>query len=372
MQEFPATDIAVALGLSPADRTSFDYAQTLALKEKLVDICKRCTIRYGLPDQARKHVGDAIGLPDEPVLRYPHREIPMDPRWEALANAIRFPAPGDFPLATLEVLNAQSLKAISDALPSLLEDIDFKPHSHHGASHRPLFAPISRDVGDALADKINQLKSYGADDPSAEGDNRAIGRNAYRQMRIYLAVGPEWTLVSPVERLALVSQTLPSRGSPSLSGRQSSPTTTEPAPHASRRNFTGVKPAVPPSPVLGLTWAWIRHEGRYLPPAWGGPQNSPWGRWEPQFPDTDKPNTSLFGHSSVYIQIDLDNQRFRDRETKKLLESLLEIKTQFEESRRAARREGAYSGRLETILTSRLIKKQDEALDALLTKRSRA
>lgn len=86
-QEYPATELAEALGLPAADRFGYDYSLTLALKERLADICIRCAIRFGIPDQNRKHLGDAIGLPDEPILRYPHHESNIDPRWEKLANA---------------------------------------------------------------------------------------------------------------------------------------------------------------------------------------------------------------------------------------------------------------------------------------------
>jgi type I restriction-modification system DNA methylase subunit len=111
---------------------------------------------------------------------------------------------------------------------------------------------------------------------------------------------------------------------------------------------------------------WARHEGKHLPAAWGGPQQGTWGRWEPQFPDTNKPNTSLFGHSSVYIQIDLESKHFRDRATKKILQTLREMKHDFEEIRRTARRDEYFSENFETVLTSRLIKKQDDLLDRII------
>ena len=209
MQEFPATELSAAVGLYPSDRDSFDYAQTLALKERLADICKRCAIRFGLPDQARRHLGDAIGLPNEPLLRYPHREIPLDPRWKALANALRFPPTGDFPLVNLEVTSSQHLQSLKDALPSLLEDIDLEPRYRHDTSRRPRFRPISRELGDSLVDKMEKVQSFGESDNTVEGYNRALARNTYRQMRIYIALGPEWTLVEPLENLILVSHTLP-------------------------------------------------------------------------------------------------------------------------------------------------------------------
>lgn len=371
MQEFAATELAAALGLYPSDRNSFDYTRTLALKERLTEICSHCAIRFGLPDQARKHLGDAIGLPNEPVLRYPHREIPMDPRWEALANALRFPSPGDFPLVNLVVLNAQELQALKDALPSLVEDLGLQRRGRHGTSQRPIFSHISREVGDALIEKMDQVKSFGDNDTSVEGYNRAIARNTHRQMRIYLAVGPEWTLVNSLENLALTSHTLPPPTLKPSTRRAETQPTTEQALHPSRRNLTSEAPLLQPAPVHGFTWMWVKHEGRHLPPAWGGPQTGSWGRWEPQFPDTDKPNTSLFGHSSVYLQIDLEHQTFRDPTTRRLLTSLRKIRTSFETSRRDARRDGTYSENLETILTSRMIKRQDEALDAVIREKDR-
>ena len=363
MQEFPATELAAALGLFASDRNSFDYAQTLALKERLTEVCTCGAIRFGLPDQARKHIGDAIGLPNDPVLRYPHRELPIDPRFEALTNALRFPPPGDLPLVHLAVLNTQELQALKDSLPSLVEDLGLQRQARYGASPRSLFSRISRDVGDALVDHMEKVRSFGDCDTSAEGYNRAIARNTHRQMRIYLALGPEWTLVNSLENLALVSHTLPAKPSMVRTARQ---TNAEPELHPSRRNITNGTPTPQPIPAQGLSWLWVKHEGRHLPPAWGGPQEGSWGRWEPQFPDTDKPNTSLFGHSSVYLQIDLEHQTFRDPTMKRLLTSLRKIRTSFEASRRDARRDGAYSEHLETILTSRMIKRQDEALDAIL------
>ena len=371
MQEFPATELAAALGLFPSDRNSFDYAQTLVLKERLTEICTRGAIRFGLPDQARKHIGDAIGLPNDLVLRYPHREMPVDHRFEALTNALRFPSSGDFPLVNLTVLNAQELQTLKDSLPSLVEDLGLQRQAPRGASPRPLFSRISRNVGDALVDQMERVRSFGDSDSSAEGYNRAIARNTYRQMRIYLALGPEWTLVNSLESLALVSHTLPPPTARPSTRRTEALTSADPAPHASRRNITNETPILQPAPVLGLSWTWVKHEGRHLPPAWGGPQKGPWGRWEPQFTDTDKPNTSLFGHSSVYLQIDLEHQSFRDPTTKRLLTLLRKIRTSFETSRRDARRDGTYSENLETILTSRMFKRQDEALDAVIREKNR-
>ena len=370
MQEHPATELAGALGLPSADRVAYNYSQTSALKERLIDVCTRCAIRWGLPDQARKHLGDAIGLPEEPVLRYPHHEINMDPRWEKLANALRFPSQGDFPLVNLLVASVQELNAIKDTIPSLLEDIDLKQSLRHESSSRAVYRPITRKVGDELIDKIDKVKAYANGDTSPQSPNRDIARNMHRQMRIYIALGPEWTLVNSLESLALTSYTLsPPSSKPIRKAAERAPTT-EPSVHTPRWNRTGERPKEIPPTLPGLTWMWTRHEGKHLPSAWGGPQQEPWGRWEPQFPDTNKPNTSLFAHSSVYIQIDLESNAFRDRATKNILQTLREIKHDFEESRRTARREEYFSERFETMLTSRLIKDQDEVLDRLIQSRS--
>lgn len=366
MQEHPATELAEALGLPAADRVSYDYSKTLELKERLIEVCVRCVIRCGLPDQARKHVGDAIGAPAEPLLRYPHREIPLDPRWEALANALRFPSPGDFPLVQLHVLSAQQLAAIKASLPSLLEDFDLQRRPRHDPAHSPLFRPIRCEMGDQLLDKVAQIQAYGDSDISPEGTNRSIARNMHRQMRIYMELGPEWTLVNSFESLALNSYTRPSPASKPSPERPSVGTTLEAPLHASRRNLTGQEPADAPPALIGLRWTWTTHDGKHLPSAWGGPQQGPWGRWEPQFPDTDKPNTSLFGHSSVYFGLDLDSNTFRDKPTRKLLQILHELRKDFEETRRTARREGYCSVGFEAKLTARLIKDQDKALDSLI------
>ena len=365
-QEYPATELAEALGLPAADRFGYDYSLTLALKERLADICTRCAIRFGIPDQNRKHLGDAIGLPDEPVLRYPHHEINIDPRWEKLANALRFPSQGDFPLVNLLVASAQELNAIRDALPSLLEDIDLKQRPRQKSADRAVFRPITRKVGDELIDKIDKVKAYGNGDSSPEGTNRTIARNMHRQMRIYMALGPEWTLVNSLENLVLTSYTLPPASSKPIRKVAERVTTTEPSVLTPRWNRTGEQPKETPPTLPGLTWMWARHEGKHLPAAWGGPQQGPWGRWEPQFPDTNKPNTSLFGHSSVYIQIDLESNHFRDRATKKFLATLREMKHDFEEIRRTARRDEYFSENFETVITSRLIKRQDDLLDRII------
>lgn len=368
MQEFPANELAAALGLYPSDRNSFDYLQTLALKERLVDVCTRCAIRFGIPDQARKHLGDAIGLPDEPLLRYPHREIPVDPRWESLANALRFPPPGDFPLVTLTVQNTQQLNALKETLPSLLEDLGVERQGRKAPSHRPLFHSITREVGDKLVVKIDHVKAFGDHDKSPEGTNRAIARNIHRQMRIYIALGPQWTLVNSLESLALTSCALPPPSVRTSTKKSESATTSEQPLHSTRRNLTGERPDTLPPPLAGLTWMWVEHEGHLLPPAWGGPQHRPWGRWEPQFPDTDKHNTSLFGQSSVYFEIDLEEQGFRGSPTKKFLKDLRDARLEFEQERREARREGYFTGTVETAFTTRLLKKQDEALDAFIAR----
>lgn len=372
MQEYPATELAQALGLPAADRISYDYAKTRELKERLTEVCTRCVIRCGLPDQARKHIGDAIGAPDEPLLRYPHREIPLDPRWEALAKALRFPSTGDFPLVQLQVVSAQELAAIKASLPSLLEDFDLQKRPRHDASHRPLFRPMSRELGDQLVDKVSQIQAYGDSDSSPEGTNRILARNMHRQMRIYMALGPEWTLVSAFESLALRSYTLPSSPASKPSSERPQIGTTLEAPlHTTRRNLTGEEPAEAPPALIGLRWKWATHEGKHLPSAWGGPQQGRWGRWEPQFPDTDKSKTSLFKHSSIYFDRDLENNRFRGSPTRKFLEELREARQQFEESRREARREDYYSEKVETVLMSRLIEKQDKILDRFIQGKTR-
>lgn len=365
-QEHPATELAEALGLPAANRFEYDYSLTLALKERLVEVCIRGAIRFGIPDQNRKHLGDAIGLPVEPVLRYPHHESNIDPRWEKLANALRFPSQGDFPLVNLLVASAQELNTIRDALPSLLEDIDLQKWPRTETSHRRLFHPIPRNTGDELIDKLEKVKAYGDGDTSPEGPNRIIAQNMHRQMRIYMALGPEWTLVNSLESLVLTSYTLPPASSKPISKVAERVTTTEPSVLTRRWNRTGENPKETPPTLPGLTWMWARHEGKHLPEAWGGPQQGPWGRWEPQFPDTNKPNTSLFGHSSVYIQIDLESNHFRDRATKKILQTLREMKHDFEELRRTARRDEYFSENFQTVLTSRLIKKQDDLLDRII------
>jgi hypothetical protein len=209
MQEHPATELAEALGLPAAGSVSYDYARTRALKDRLTEVCTRCVIRYGLPDQARKHIGDAIGAPAEPLLRYPHREITLDPRWKVLATALRFPSPGEFPLVQLHVLNEQKLAEIKASLPSLLKDLDLQSQPRKEASHRPWFRPLRREMADQLVGKVSQIQAYGDTDTSPEGANRTIARNIHRQMRIYMVLGPQWTLVNALENLALMSYLSP-------------------------------------------------------------------------------------------------------------------------------------------------------------------
>ena len=370
-QEHPATELAGALGLATPARAGYDYAQTLALKERLIEVCIRGAIRFGLPDQSRKHLGDAIGLPNEPVLRYPHREITMDPRWEKLANALRFPPQGDFPLVNLLVASAQELAFIKEALPSLLDDIDLQQRPRNETSHRRLFHPIPRNIGDKLIDKLEKVKAYGDGDTSPEGTNRAIARTIHRQMRIYNALGPAWTLVNSLESLALTWCTLPPPATKSPVSGSERVSETVPTVGTPRWNLTGIKPKDTPPTLPGLTWMWVRHEGKYLPPSWGGPQQGPWGRWEPQFPDTNKPNTSLFGHSSIYLTIDLDSQLWRSSPTRRILKDLQAVRQEFEEDRRSARQNDPDSDNTETTLRCQLFKKQEEIVNRAIKRASK-
>lgn len=366
MQEFPATELAAPLGLYPAHRDSFDYAHTLKLKERLVEVCTRCAIRFGLPDQTRNELGDAIGLPKNPVLRYPHPEIPMDARWEALGSALRFPSPGDFPLVNLHVSNAQQLQAIKDALPSLLEDIDLQIRPRHEPPRQPLLHPIARAVGDKLIDKQNAVKAYGDKDTSPEGYNRAIARNMHRQMRIYMAVGAEWTLVSSLESLALLSCATSPCTSKRPGNHSARRTGAEPPLHSERRNLSGEEPQKAPPHLPGLEWMWVRHEGKNLPPAWGGPQKGGWGRWEPRLPDMFTQNQSLLGLRAVDLEEVKEWSAEAPAQTRRLIKHLLEPVRQFEQGRRSTRQTGDYSEVVECYLRSELIERQDQVIDAYI------
>lgn len=366
MQEYPATELAAALGFYPAHRDSFDYAHTLKLKDRLAEVCTRCAIRFGLPDQTRNALGDALGLPKNPVLRYPHPEIPMDPRWEALGSALRFPSPGDFPLVHLHVSNARQLQEIKNALPSLLEDLDLRNRPRHESLHQPLFHPIARKVGDKLIGKQHAVKSYGDNDTSPEGYNREIARNMHRQMRIYLAVGCEWTLVNSLESLALFSCTTSQSPSKRPGNHSESRKPTELPLHSKRRNLTGETPLEAPPHVSGFEWMWVRHEGKNLPPTWGGPQKGDWGRWEPRLPDMFMPNQSLLELKAVEVEEAKHLNANAPSAVRRLLKNLHEPIKEFEQTRRDTRQSGDYSEVVESYLRSQLVERQDEVIDAYI------
>lgn len=204
-REFPVSEIARALGFPFPARSSYNDGEKLALQKRLEDVCVRCAIRFGIPEQVRKHVGDSLGLPDVAVLRNPHPAIPIDPRWETLANALCFSSTnGESSIATLQVANTEHLRAIKDGLASLLIELDLDIKSPSQRAARSVFTPIDSGVGDLLKDRLEIVRSYGHDDPLLEPENRCTARVIYRQMQIYKATGPEWTLVDSIEAMALV------------------------------------------------------------------------------------------------------------------------------------------------------------------------
>lgn len=203
MLHFPASELANALGLPPALRSSLGYTHQHLLHKKLIDVCTRCAIRFGIPDEVRKHIGDSIGLPDEPVLRCAHQGIPSDSRWEALANALSFSPLGQLHFVEVEVQSREALRTIKESLPSLLEDIDLLQRLTNRPPANPTLRPISKELGDQLVTMRDQVAAFGDNDTSPAGHRRQIAQHMERQMRIYAVLGPQWTLVTPLERFAL-------------------------------------------------------------------------------------------------------------------------------------------------------------------------
>jgi hypothetical protein len=203
-KEHPVTELAGAFGLpAPGSAGFFDYDHNLALTERLRELCVRCIIRFGLPEQNRELLGNAIGVPKEPILRNPHQAGKIDPRWEALANALRMPLPDELPIVHLRVGPHCDLSTIVKSLPSLITDLDFVPRARHKGPKTPAFRPIPKEVGESLQDRIAEVQTYGDSDTSPKGPNRVIALHIHRQMSIFKVLGSEWTLVNALERAAL-------------------------------------------------------------------------------------------------------------------------------------------------------------------------
>lgn len=257
----PIDEVARALGCNPRDTSKF--------KETLYDLCRKCVIRYGLPNIAREELGDALGIPKSRSLRYPAGEH-TDPRWGRLAEALRLPKKGHLSFISLAEVTPSAVQAICSGAAEL---------AHEFKSGR--LSAINGPLAGHLKGAVSRVREFGQDcREGVRNATRPISVQAARQLEIYHEVGEAWTLVSPEEHMALNACALAPAG----------PVSTSAVPSKTVRTERSIKPPEELLHRLGLQWMWKEERGR----------------WEPQFPRTDKPNASLFDHSTMYLEIQIN------------------------------------------------------------------
>jgi len=261
----PIDDIARALGCDPGDTRRF--------KEALYDLCKKCVIRYGLPDLVRDELGDALGVRKSRSLRYPPEGERIDTRWARLAQALQLPKKGHLPLISLAEVTPSAVQAICAGTMELVHE--FKSGRLSG---------INGPLAGHLRGASSRVRALGEDcGEGVRNITRPIAHGAARQLEIYHEVGESWTLVSPEEQVALLSCARAPAGTPQREGKPSGVVRTD----------RSAKPSEELLRPLGLKWMW--KEARQC--------------WEPQIPHTDKPKASLFDHSTMYLEIQIERLR---------------------------------------------------------------
>jgi hypothetical protein len=329
---YPISELSSTFRCVPSD--------AYALKKAVFDLCTKCVIRFGIPDDVRNSMGDALQIPASNTLRYGPIGHPIDPRWVLLARALELPGKNDLPIISLRVPAKEVLDQIRVAVSELLEEVNATTTK-----------PVTPTICETLKDKIEKVRDWGLDQQQGIQElTRPIAAAALRQLKLFHELGVNFTLTSPHERLVLTSCAVPAREEPSPA----------PVPRSAVSAWTwqGEQPStidrrhrdlMPPADLLrplGLRWQW--QEGR---------------GWEPTFPNSSKYNTTLFGHSSVYLGMQLNLARrgevSRPLETVTILEALRRAVKTFEVVRFADPHE-------EVIAQARLLERQNRILDRVL------
>lgn len=246
---YPVEALAPALAC-PANNPA-QLHHTIAL------LYQKCVIRFGIPSDAPRSMTEAIELPKNPSLRYGPRNLPMDPRWERLARALEITEP-NAPIS-IRALSPEHMSALISDTQELAAMFEKSSCTRLDAKIVDSFADIASDIRANRRYASENIKNLISD----------ISESAYRQLRIGIELGPEWTLVNSEERLVLTSQAARRPRHPSDVCR----TDKDEAPAESLLN------------PYHLRWMW--KDAR--------------GAWEPAFKGSAKHKSSLFDQSARYF-----------------------------------------------------------------------
>lgn len=227
------------------------------LHDSLVSLYQKCAIRFGIPSDTPRSMTEAIELPKSPSLRYGPRNEPIDPRWERLARALEVPEPAA--LISIRTLSPDHMSAlVSDVreLAAMFAKVSF---SRLDTAIMDSFSDIAADIRANSRHTSQNIKTLIAD----------ISESAFRQLRIGVELGPEWTLVTSEERLILKSEAARRPRCPS----------------EVCRTDRDKEPSANLLTAFHLRWMWKDSRGA----------------WEPTFTRSARPKSSLFDHSATYF-----------------------------------------------------------------------
>lgn len=306
---YPVEALAPALACPANDPTR--------LHSVITSLYKSCAIRFGIPSDAPRSTQEAMELPRNSSLRYGPRNEVSDARWERLARSLEVTEPGG-PIS-IRALSPEAMSAIACDARDLAAM--FKNAS---------FSPISAPVVDAFTTIADELRANSRH--TSENIKKLITKvseSAYRQLRIAVELGPEWTLVTPEERMVLASCAARHPRRPS----------------EICRTEEDEKPSDSLLAPLNLTWFW--KEAR--------------GAWEPVFKSSGKRNSSLFDQSATYFSklLEKDVARTWNPHTITFLKRLEAARDEFQ----LARHKDPDS---EPALRRALLARQNALLDELL------
>lgn len=329
---YPISELFSTLRCAPSD--------AYAIKKAVFDLCTKCVIRFGIPDDVRSSMGDALQVPPSSTLRYGPIGHPIDPRWTLVARALELPGKNDLPIISLRVPAKEALDQIRVAVSELLEEVN-----------APTTKPVDPVICEMLKNKLETVRDWGLDhNQSIQELTRPLAASALRQLKLFHELGTNFTLTSPEERLILTACAVPPRRSPvhaasPLSAVNSWTWQGEQPSTINRRHRDLMPPAELLRP-LGLRWQWQDGRG-----------------WEPSFPRSSRFNTTLFGHSSVYLGMQATQSRngetVRPIETVTLFEALQRAVKHFEAIKFADPHD-------EVIARGRLTERQNEILNRVL------
>ena len=288
LKEYPVTELTKALGCPRENEMEVTRA--------LIELSTIACSRFGVPWTSQEAVRSLINAPSKADLLAKPLHLPTDARWERLAEAILPPVPDGFPIAALRTTSESTLEVLKESVASLAADL------------RELrLKPISDTTAMTLRGSIKSVREIA----TQNSEWREEGLRAARQLAIYHEVGPQWSMVTPLEHLFLVWCATPEE-----------PATTASTGPASARSIARNDRLAPPDPKLlqplGLIWKWCETRTS----------------WEPTPKSSKYQNSTLFDLSSRYFEARLDRGDMPlGLATKRLFEELRDARRAYEVAR---------------------------------------